>query len=697
MKVFDSESIRNFAVVGHGDSGKTSLVSALLFSAGAVNRLGRVDDGNTVTDYDDDEIERKITINMALAHCEWKSNKINLLDTPGYRAFILDSKAAMTAAETALVLVDAVSGVEVQTERVWRFADEFGLSRMIVINKLDRDRSSFARSLESLEEAFGRQVVPVQLPIGQEKDFCGIVDLLYGKAFIYETDGSGKFREEEIPGDLQQEAETRREQLVEMVAESDDALMEKYFEDGALSNEDLIAGLTQSVASGAIYPLFCASATSNIGVRQLLDWMVELAPHPLLRKEVPVIDRKGEQETTIPVEKEGPNAAYVFKTLADPFAGRINLLKVYSGSFQSDTSCRNLSRDADERLGSLQIFQGKAHESLPEFRTGDICAALKLKTTTTGDTLADPGFGYRFKSVTYPEPAISFAIEPASRGDEEKIGSAMSRIMEEDPSIRFTRQTQTKEFLLSGTGQLHIEVTVGKLKRKYGVEVLLKPPKVPYRETITGTADVQGRHKKQTGGHGQFGDCKIKMESLERGAGFEFVNEIFGGAIPRQYIPAVEKGILEAAEKGFLAGYPVVDFRVILHDGSYHEVDSSEMAFKIAGSLAFKKGMEKASPVLLEPIMSVEVFAPEENAGDIMGDLNSRRGRIQGMDLKGSTQVVRAQVPMAEMLTYQPALTSMTGGRGSFHMELSHYDIVPHHIAEKVIAESRSEAEEAHK
>ncbi len=695
MKVFDSENIRNIAVVGHGDAGKTSLVSALLYSAGAVNRLGRVEEGNTVTDYDEDEIERRITINTSLAHCEWNNTKLNLLDTPGYRAFILDAKASAIAAETALVIVDAVSGVEVQTEEVWSFADEFKLPKAVVINKLDRDRASFSRALESLNETFGRVVIPVAIPIGEEKSFIGIVDLVSNKAYVYEPDGSGNFKEQPIPDDLQETAEELRSQLVEMIAESDDALMEKFFENGTLSQEELLNGLRKSFLARTISPVFCTSATLNIGVKQLMQWIVDLFPTPLEREPIPATDTISRQPKDLPIKKGGPLAAYIFKTLADPFAGRISMIKVVSGTLKGDTSVRNLTRDTDERLGPIQIPQGKSNETVPEARTGDICAVLKLRETTTGDTLGDKGFATLIKKVDFPEPAISFAIEPKSRGDEDKIGTSIARIIEEDPSIRFKRDPQTKEFLLAGSGQLHIEVVVAKMKKKFGVDVLLKQPKVPYRETITGKAEVQGRHKKQTGGHGQFGDCWIRMIPLERGQGFEFVNDIFGGSIPRQFVPAVEKGIIESAERGYLAGFPVVDFKVELFDGSYHEVDSSEMSFKIAGSLAFKKGMEQAKPVLLEPIMNVEVYAPEENAGDIMGDLNGRRGRIMGMDVKGHTQVVKAQVPLAEMLSYAPVLTSMTGGRGSYKMEQSHYDIVPAHIAEKVIAEAKKEKEEA--
>jgi len=696
MKVFDSENLRNIALVGHGDSGKTSLASTLLYSAGAVNRLGRVEEGNTVTDFDEDEIERNITISTALARLEWKGTKVNILDTPGYRTFILDTKASMVGAETIVVVVDAVSGVEVQTELVWSYAEEFKLPRVVVLNKLDRDQASFNRSLEALQTAFGRSVVPVQFPIGEEQNFKGIVDLIRNKAYLYSAGGKGDFKEEAVPEDLQSDVEQRREQLIEVIAENDDELMEKFFENGTLSDAELLSGLRKGVRAQSIVPVFCTSATGNVGVKQLLDWIVDLFPNPLECGPIPLIDSKSKEETEFRIRKDGPTAAFVLKTLADPFTGRINLLKVLSGSVKSDSTLKNCTTNQEERLGTLQLMQGKAHEGIPEARAGDICAVIKLKGTNTGDTLAESSFEGTFKKVEIPEPAISYAIEPKSRGDEEKVGQAIVRLLEEDPALRFRRANRTREFLLSGSGQLHVEIAVGKLKRKFGVEVVLKTPKVPYRETITGTADVQGKHKKQTGGHGQYGDCRIRLQPQARDEGFEFVNEIFGGAIPRNYIPAVEKGIMESAEKGFIAGYPVVDFKVTLYDGSSHNVDSSDMAFKLAGSLAFKKAMEQAKPVLLEPIMDVEIYSPEENAGDLMGDLNSRRGRIQGMDVKGTTQVIRAQVPMAEMLNYAPTLTSMTGGRGSFHMEQSHYDVVPAQLTERIIAEAQREREERH-
>ena len=690
MKVYDSRAIRNVGLIGHGDSGKTTLASAMLYLAGAVNRLGRVDDGNTVTDYDDDEISRQITINTAVAHCEWGSSKINLIDTPGYPAFILDAKSSLMGADSALLVVDSTAGVEVQSEKAWEFAEEHRLARAVVFNKLDRDRAGFERSLESVHKSFGRTVVPVQIPMGEEASFRGIIDLIGEKAYVCETDGSGNFQETAIPDELQEEAEQRREELIEMVAESDDDLMEKYFEEGTLTQSELVQGLRSFFVDRSIVPAFCVSAGKNMGVKQLMDAMVELFPNPLERTPVPGLTTGSEEEEVeLSISPDGPVTAYVFKTLADPFAGRINLVKAITGTVKSDSNLRNRTAESNERLGAVHIPQGKSYEPVPELRPGDLGAVMKLKNTATGDTLSEPSARSIVRKVEFPEAAISFAVEPKSRGDEDKIGNAIARVIEEDPSISFRREAQTKEFLLSGTGQLHVEVTVAKLERKYGVHVILKPPKVPYRETITGTADVHGRHKKQTGGHGQFGDCKIRIEGLPRGSGFEFENKIFGGSIPRNFIPAVEKGIVESAERGFVAGYPVVDFKVTLYDGSYHEVDSSEMAFKIAGSLAFRKAMEQARPVLLEPIMKVEVYVPEENSGDIMGDLNSRRGRIQGMDIKTGMQVVHAEVPLAEMLNYAPTLTSVTGGRGSFHMEKSHYDVVPPHFAEKVIEEAK--------
>ena len=691
MKIFESDSIRNICLVGHGAAGKTSLVSAMLFNAGAVNRLARVDDGNTATDWEDEEIERKISISCALANCEWNKKKINILDTPGYRPFLAETQLAVRAADAALVVVDAVAGVEVQTEKVWSFCDEYSLPRAIVINKCDRDNASSERTFASLEESFGRGPAPFQIPMGLEKDFSGVISVVSGKAYSYEKDGSGKFKEIPVPAEFQDELAEKREKLIELAAEGSDELMEKFFSDGTLEQADMVQGLQAGILNGKIYPVFYAGATLNIGVAQIMDRIVALFPSPAAIAKTKGVDPKTGNEIERVISSSEPYAAYVFKTIADPFAGRISLVKLYSGVMRADTTYNNQTKGKSEKLGPLQAIQGKNMTPIGEVHAGDFFAVTKLRETTTGDTLCDPASPIVFSNVTVPEPSITFAIEPKSRGDEDKISNAMARILEEDSAIRYMRDAQTKQMLLAGSDQLHVEVTVSKLRKRYGVEVLLKTPKIPYRETIRGKAEVQGRHKKQTGGHGQFGDCWIRMEPLERGGNFEFVDEIVGGAIPRNFIPAVEKGIVESAARGYLAGYPVVDLRVIVFDGSYHPVDSSEMAFKIAGSLAFKKAMEAAKPVLLEPVMNVEVYAPQEYAGALTGDLTSRRGRLQGLDIKGDTQIIKAQAPMAEMVSYSPVLTSVTGGRGSYHMEFSHYDEVPANIAQKLIEEANKD------
>lgn len=691
MRVYESDAIRNVALAGHGAAGKTSVTSALLFTSGAINRLARVEDGNTVTDWEDEEIERKISISSAVAHCEWSKKKVNILDTPGYHTFLAETRLAMRATDAAVIVVDAVSGVEVQTEKVWEFADEFNLPRLIIINKMDRDNASFERSMKSLEESFGRAPVPIQIPIGAEKEFSGVVNILTNKAYQYPRDGSGKAQEIPVPAAMQDEAKQMRDKLIEMVAEGSDELMEKFFANGTLEPAEIIEGLKAGVYQRSIVPVLCASAALNIGSAQILDAIIDLLPSPTKIAKVHGTDPKSKQSVERPISTQEPYAAYVFKTVADPFTGRISLLRLYSGIMRSDTAYNNQTKGKSEKFGPLQIPQGKTMIPIGEVHAGDFFAVTKLKETTTGDSICEPAHPVVFAPAEIPEPSITFAIEPKSRGDEDKISNALARIAEEDSAIKYSRDAQTKQLLLSGAGQLHVEVTVSKLKKRYGVEVILKTPKIPYRETIKGKADVQGRHKKQTGGHGQFGDCWIKMEPLARGGGFEYVDEIFGGSIPRNFIPAVEKGIVESAQRGFLAGYPVVDFRVTVYDGSYHPVDSSEMAFKIAGSLAFKKAMEQANPVLLEPIMNVEIYAPQEYAGALTGDLTSRRGRLQGMDMKRDIQIIKAQVPLAEMVSYSPVLTSVTGGRGSYHMEFSHYDEVPAHVAQKIVDEANKE------
>ena len=684
MKVYDAPAIRNVALVGHSGAGKTQLTSALLFDAGAVNRLGRVDDGTTVTDYDEEEITRKHTLSCSLAHAEWNRHKINIIDTPGMSNFHSDSRAALRVADAAIVVIDAVHGVEVSTEKMWAAAQELDLPRLVVLNRLDRERASLDRSLESLRGVFGRTVIPVQLPIGEEKHFAGVVDLVAMKGWTF-TGDHGQPTEVPVPPDMQELAQAARDALIEMIAEADDALMEKFFDAGTLTQEELVSGLERGVAAARLFPLFCVSAAMNIGVQPLLDGIVSYVPSPA---DHGVLLADG---TPLAAPAAGPAAAFVWKTVADPFAGRITMFRVICGTLKSDSTIANANREATERLGHLVLLQGKAQTNVPEIKAGDLGAVAKLKETLTGDLLAEKGAAARTPPIAFPEPVISYAIEPKSRGDEEKISTAMHRLQEEDPSIAYHRDPQTKELLLAGQGQLHIEVTVAKLKRRFGVEVLLKPPRIPYRETISAAVEAHGRHKKQTGGHGQFGDCKVKFEPLPRGSEFEFVDDIFGGSIPRQFVPAIEKGLQEARMRGFLAGFPMVDFRATVFDGSYHAVDSSEMSFKMAASLAFKDGMSRARPTLLEPVMDVEVYAPSDYAGDLMGDLNSRRGRIGGMDTRGASTVIRAKVPMSEMLTYEQHLTSATGGRGSYHMEFSHYEEVPQHLHGKIVAAARAE------
>ena len=684
MKVYDAASIRNVALVGHSGAGKTQLISAVLFDAGAVNRFGRVDDGTTVTDYDEEEIARKHTLSCSIAYAEWNKHKINLIDTPGMANFLSESRAALRVADAAVVVVDAVAGAEVSTEKVWAAAEEFEVPRIVVLNRLDRERASLERSLESLRTVFGRTVIPVQLPIGSERQFKGVVDLVAQKAWTFSGE-NGKPSEAAVPVDMEADVQTAREALVEMVAEADDALMEKFFDAGTLTQDELVSGLKRAIMAGRLFPLFCTSAVVNVGIQPMLDAIIQYVPSPA-ESGIKLAD--GNRAVA---KDGGPAAAFVWKTVADPFAGRITMFRVISGALKADSSLTNSTREVNERLGHLLALQGKTQTSVPEMRAGDIGAVAKLKETLTGDLLGDKGASFAVPPVKFPEPVISYAIEPKSRGDEEKISTAMHRLQEEDPSIGYTRDPQTKELLLSGQGQLHIEVTVAKLKRRFGVEVLLKPPRIPYRETITAMVEAHGRHKKQTGGHGQFGDCKVKFEPLPRGSDFEFVDDIFGGSIPRQFVPAIEKGLQDARTRGYLAGYPMVDFRATVFDGSYHAVDSSEMSFKMAASLAFKDGMSRARPTLLEPVMDVEVYAPSDYAGDLMGDLNSRRGRIGGMDTRGVSTIIRAKVPMSEMLTYEQHLTSATGGRGSYHMEFSHYEEVPSHLHGKIIAAARAE------
>jgi len=689
MKDYAADKIRNIALVGHGSSGKTSLAASFLYETGVTSRLTKVEKGNTITDYDPEEIERNISINSALCYLEWNGYKINVIDCPGYTNFLWDTRASLRAVDSGLVVVSGVAGVEVGTEKVWEMLEELKLPRIFVINKLDRENSDYNRTLNSIRQFFGRQAVPVQLPIGKEKDFQGVIDLIQKKAYIFEKNESGKFKEIDIPQELNDEVQKKHEELTEMIAENDEKLMEVYFEKGELSPQELKKGFRQSVLTGQLFPVFIVSAALNMGAQQLLEGILSLLPNPLERDALQG-KIKG-KEALIKPSLEGPFAALVFKTISDPYTGRISVMRIFSGKIGPDSTVTNSTRNVDEKLGGLFYLQGKEQIPAGQAKAGDLVATAKLKSTFTGDSLGAKGSQIEFLPIEFPEPSISFAIKPKTRADEDRISQATHRISEEDPTARIERDPETNELIISGNGQLHVEILTDRLKKRYNVDVVLKPPKIPYKETIKGKSDVQGKYKKQTGGRGQYGDVKIKMEPLPRGKDFEFEDKIFGGTIPKNFIPSIEKGIQEARKKGVVSGYPAVDFKVILYDGSYHEVDSSDIAFKIAASMAFKKGMKQARPTILEPIMNVEVYTPEAYMGDIMGNLNGRRGKVQGMEQKGSLRIIKAQVPMAEMLDFEPSLTSITGGRGSFVMEFSHYEEVPSHLQQKIINEAVKE------
>jgi elongation factor G len=683
MKVFSAKEIRNVAVLGHNTVGKTTLVSAMLHRAGAITRAGDINAGTCVTDFDAEEIDRKISINLGVAHAIHRDTKVNLIDAPGYGIFVSEARCAVAAADAVLIVVDAVAGIEVQTEKAWKFAEQFKKPVVFVVNRMDRERASLERCVADLQKKFGRGVLALQIPVGSEKGFHGTIDLVRMEAHLLED---GKRKDEAIPEEYRERAEAEHKNLVEMVAEGEDHLMEKFFANGTLEAGDLLPGLQEEVSERKVFPVMCVSAHLEIGVLRLLDACVALFPSPD-GASVAAKDKDG-KDTMVKGDESGSPLAQVFKTISDPFSGRITYFRVFSGTFKSDGTYWNSGKGAPERFSGLFLPQGKEHVVVPELRAGDIGAVAKLKDTFTGDSLATKEHPLQLPAITFPEPAIAFAIEAKAKADEDKISNALHKLIEEDPSLRFERDEETKEFHLSGAGQLHVEIAVARLKKRYNVEVILHPPKVPYRETITRKAEAHGRHKKQSGGHGQFADCRIEVSPLPRGSDFQFENDIFGGAIPRNFIPAVEKGIQDARRKGYLAGHPMVDFKVRLYDGQYHDVDSSEMAFKIAGSLAYREAMSKAGATILEPVMQVEVYAPAEYMGDLMGDLSSRRGQVQGMDAEGDRQTIRALVPMAEMLTYGSTLRSITQGRGDFHMDFSHYSEVPHQVREKIIAES---------
>jgi elongation factor G len=690
----DIGKIRNVGIVGHGGVGKTSLVEAMLFAAGAVTRLGRVDDGSTTTDFDPDEIKRKISINTSVAYCDWKGHRINFVDTPGYGDFIADARAGLRVVEAAVVVVDAVAGVQVQTEKVWKFATEYTLPCVVVVNRLDRERADFFRTVDSLGRRLKGRLVALHIPLGEESGFRGFVDLVKMKAVTF---AGGKPAEGDIPGEAGDQAKEYREKLVEAAAETDDDLLAKYLEEGTLGEAEMLKALKAGIAQGKLVPVMCAAATKSIGVHALLDLIVDSLPSPAARTEVAGTDLKTKQAANRTADAKAPVTALVFKTLSDPHIGKLSLFRVMSGTLKADSTLLNPAHGARERMGHVSWLQGKTQKNVEALGPGEIGVAQKLKETQTGDTLTEEAQPFELPKITFPEAAISFAIQPKTRGDEDKISNALARIAEEDPTVHYHFDPETKQLLVSGVGSMHVEMVVERMKRKYNVDVSLLPPRIPYKETVKGRAEGQGKYKKQTGGRGQYGDTWLRVEPMPRGGGFEFVDDIFGGAVPRNFIPSVEKGVRDCMKKGILAGYPVVDMKVTLYDGSYHDVDSSDMAFQIAASMGLQKVFMDARPILLEPIMNVEVTTPADHAGDVIGDLNSRRGRIVGMEPAGETAVVRAVAPMAEMLTYESSLRSMTGGRGGYSMEFSHYEEVPAFLAEKVIKEAKTEKESAEK
>ena len=689
----DISKIRNVGFVGHGGVGKTSLVEAILFAAGAINRLGKVEDGTTTTDFDPDEIKRKISLGTSVAFCDWKGHHFNLIDTPGYGDFVADARAGLRVVTAAVIVVDAVAGVQVQTEKVWKYANEYSLPRAIVINRLDRERADFHRALESLQKRLKGRLCPLQLPIGSEASFKGLVDLVTMRALLTVD---GKVKEGDIPGEIMEDAKNWREKLMEAVAETDDDLLAKYLEAGGIEEEEMLTALGKAISAGALVPVLGAAATRGIGVAPLLDLLIKEFPSPAEQGAAEGIDPRTKQTVSRASDSKAPLAAVVFKTIADPHVGKLSLFRVYSGTFKADSQVFNATRSSRERVGHAGWLQGKTQKQAESLGPGEIGVVAKLKETLTGDTLCDEANPVILPGIAFPEPAISFAIQPKTRGDEDKISTALHRMTEEDPTVHHHFDPETKQLIVSGMGQLHVETVVERMKRKYNVDVSVLPPRIPYKETVKGRAEVQGKYKKQTGGRGQYGDVWLRIEPLARGGGFEFVDDIFGGAVPRNFIPSVEKGVRECMKRGIYAGYPVVDLKITLYDGSYHDVDSSDMAFQIAASLGLQKGVVDAHPILLEPVMNVEVTAPSDNAGDVIGDLNGRRGRIVGMEPEGEVVSVRAQAPMAEMLTYESTLRSMTGGRGGYSMEFSHYEEVPAHLADKIVAAAKAEKEKAH-
>jgi elongation factor G len=685
---YKTEQLRNIALIAHGSAGKTSLAEAMIFDAGVTNRLGKVEEGTTVSDYDAEEIRRKISLNTSIIPCEWNGYKVNVLDTPGYIDFVGEVKGAVRVSDGVVVVLDAVSGVEVGTELVWGFADEQNLPRLVFVNKMDRENASFTRTLEQLGQKFEGNMIPVQLPVGSESQFKGVVDLVSMKAYLGDKAEEGK-----IPEGLEEEAEEYRLRLIEAAAESDDELIVKYLEGEELTEEEIKRGLAIGIKGGKVIPILSGSATLNLGVQSLLQAVIDYFPSPADRPEIKGTNpATGEEEILAPTPMD-PLSAMVFKTIADPYVGKLTYFRVYSGTMESDSRVFNPLSGEEERIGQLYLIRGKEQEPVKTVQTGDIGGVAKLSATTTGQTLCDKGHPIVLPFIDLPRPVFSVAVTPKTKADLDKMGTGLSRLVEEDPTLQVEREPSTGETILSGMGESHVDIATRRLKQKFGVDVLTAVPKVPYRETITKRSEAQGRHKKQTGGRGQFGDVFIRFEPLPRGSGFEFVDEIFGGAVPRGFIPAVEKGLREIIQKGVLAGYPTVDLRATLYDGSYHPVDSQEIAFRLAAHLAFKKGIPEAGPVILEPIMSVTITVPEEYMGDVLGDLNTKRARVQGMEQQRGNSIVTAQAPLAEMQRYATDLRSITQGRGIFSMEFSHYEEVPGHLVESIIAEAKREAE----
>lgn len=697
MTKYDVDKVRTFAIVGHGDSGKTSLTEAILYDAHMITRLGKIEQGNTVSDYDPKEIKRGITINSSLAYLNWDNSTFNIIDTPGYLDFIIDTKSSLSVVDSALIVVCGVSGVEVQTEKVWDFAEEFNLPRAFFINKMDRERADFDRISEMIRENFGQNAVPVQLPIGSEESFEGVIDLLKMKAYFFQADAEGKsrFEEKDIPEEIKEKTIEFRQKMIEAVAEFDDEILMKYLDGEELTQEEILACLKGAMIEKKVFPVLCGSATKNIGIELLLDFIRDYFPNPVDLPDIKVKDLREQKE--IKMKRSASDSAFsakVFKTVADPYVGNLTYFRVYTGELNSDSHVYNATHDIENKVAKIYRMQGKEQSAISSITAGGIGAIAKLKKTNTGDTLSDKDHPVEFEKIDYPEPIMKLAISPKSKGDEDKLSIAMNRIVEEEPTIQVYRDEDTGETIIAGMGESHLDVVIETMETKFGVEIEKNTPKVGYKETIRKKVQAEGKYKKQSGGRGQYGHCFVEFEPIERGKGFEFVDKIVGGVIPKQYRPAVEKGIIEAMKKGVVAGYPSVDIKGTLYDGSYHSVDSSEMAFKVAGSMAFKKGASQGDPILLEPIYELAVIVPKDYMGDIIGDLNSKRGRIMGMDeSEKGKQIIRAQVPQAEIFRYSIDLRSITQGRGIFTMKFSHYEEVPAQIAQEIIEKAKKENE----